>query len=111
MPDRAPAHCTLQAHRRQFLKRMAGGLVVAPLIRSAIALAATDARALISEQDPAAQTLKYVEDVRRAPAATAGANCANCSLYSSVTNDAGGCTLFPNKLVKAEGWCTAWSGL
>jgi len=92
---------------------------LAPLARLAVPTAgASDAAAaalpLVSEADPAAKQLHYVEDGQHAPGATAGATCESCSLYSSVGGgaaDRGACTLFPGKLVKAAGWCTSWSGL
>jgi len=83
------------------------------------ALALTQARharsaqpSALSESDPSAQAQNYVTDASRAKVADPGSNCANCSLYGA-TSDAtqGTCTLFAGKLVKAAGWCRAWSGL
>lgn len=40
-------------------------------------------------------------------------NCANCMLYTANGKkdgvEAGRCTLFPGKAVKAEAWCTSWA--
>jgi hypothetical protein len=67
---------------------------------------------LISEQDPAAKAVHYVEDASRPKAAASGADCSSCSLYSAAGGATQGtCTLFPDKLVKAAAWCSSWSGL
>jgi hypothetical protein len=102
--------------RRLILRRLALGLSLAPFAAKAAAATATEAGAavlpLVSESDPAAKMLRYVEDAHRASGASAGADCESCSLYSGATGaDRGSCTLFPGKLVKAAGWCTAWSSL
>jgi High potential iron-sulfur protein len=97
--------------RRALLRQAALGLSIAPLglVQSPAALGA-DLR-LISEQDTAAKAVHYVEDAKRAKGAESGADCSSCSLYSAAGATQGSCTLFPGKLVKAAGWCNAWSGL
>jgi predicted house-cleaning NTP pyrophosphatase (Maf/HAM1 superfamily) len=99
--------------RRALLQRAALGLSLAPWALDAAPAAPTASLPLISEQDPAAKAVQYVEDASRSKAAAAsGANCSNCSLYSAASGAAqGSCTLFPGKLVKAAGWCSSWSGL
>jgi High potential iron-sulfur protein len=99
--------------RRALLRRAALGLSIAPLALAAAPAAPAANLPLISEQDPAAKAVHYVEDASRSKAATAsGANCSNCSLYSAAAGAAqGSCTLFAGKLVKAAGWCSSWSGL
>jgi High potential iron-sulfur protein len=98
------------SRRRGLLGKLA--LLLVPSLAITEALRARSAGlALLSESDPAAQAQQYVTDASRAKSADAGANCANCSLYSAANDGAGGCTLFPGKLVKAAGWCRAWSGL
>ncbi|HEY3729981.1 MAG TPA: high-potential iron-sulfur protein [Steroidobacteraceae bacterium] len=93
--------------RRVLLQRLAVGLSL--LLDERVAQGA--AAALISEQDPAAKAVQYVEDAKRAKGAESGADCSNCSLYGSAGADRGSCSLFPGKLVKAAGWCSKWSGL
>jgi hypothetical protein len=93
--------------RRDVLRLLAIGV-------SLQAVAANTVRAaeapLLSEGDPKAKELNYVGDAHRAPTAKAGDTCANCSLYSGATGTTqGGCSLFPDKQVKAAGWCTAWT--
>lgn len=97
--------------RRALLKQTALGLSMAPVALAGIPAALGANASLISEQDPAAQAVHYVEDASRAKDAVAGANCANCSIYTAAGADQGTCTLFPGKLVKAAGWCSSWSSL
>jgi len=97
--------------RRALLKQAALGLSMAPLGLAATPVALGARPPLITEQDPAAKAVHYVEDASRAKGAEAGADCSNCSIYGAAGTDRGTCTLFPGKLVKAAGWCTAWSGL
>lgn len=99
-----------QVSRRRWLTDLALGLSVLPWAAvKGPAAAAADAP-LISEADPAAVAVHYVEDVRRAAAAKPGSTCDNCSLFTGETGaTAGGCTLFTNKWVKAAGWCSAWT--
>jgi High potential iron-sulfur protein len=98
--------------RRALLRRLALGLTLVPLagIQSRRAHAAD--LPPLSESDPAAKTLDYVEDVSKAKGAQSGSLCSNCSVYSGADGaPAGPCTLFPGKSVKANGWCKSWSGL
>jgi hypothetical protein len=98
--------------RRALLQRAALGLSLAPLALAAAPAAAASSLPLLSEQDPAAKAVHYVEDASRAKGASSGAECSNCSIYSAAAGATQGtCTLFPGKLVKAAGWCGSWSGL
>jgi hypothetical protein len=97
--------------RRALLKQAALGLSMTPLALAGTRAALGASPPLITEQDPAAQAVHYVEDASRAKGAAAGADCSNCSIYGAAGADQGTCTLFPGKLVKAAGWCNAWSGL
>jgi hypothetical protein len=97
--------------RRVLLGRTGAALALAPLLALTRGARGADLP-LVSEQDPAAKAVQYVEDASRAKGATSGATCASCSLYSAQGDaPAGACTLFPGKLVKAAGWCNAWSSL
>ena len=87
----------------------AATIPVAALIRARPALAGDTPK--LDETDPMAQTLGYKHDAaavdrEKFPKMADGNNCANCSLYGG--GDWGPCTIFPGKLVKAEGWCNAW---
>jgi high potential iron-sulfur protein len=100
----------LNLQRRGLLRRLA--LVLPALALTQARHARSAQLAPLSESDPSAQAQNYVTDASRAKGADPGSNCANCSLYGA-TSDAtqGTCTLFAGKLVKAAGWCRAWSGL
>ncbi len=98
--------------RRALLRRLALGLTLAPL--AGLGPRAADAAdlPLLSESDPAARALDYVEDAAKAQGAQSGSLCSNCSVYGGANAaPAGPCTLFPGKWVKANGWCKAWSGV
>ena len=106
-------HELSSASRRALLKRAALGLSLAPVAAAIASAAAAPPAALplISEQDPAAKAVHYVEDASRAKGAASGADCSSCSIYSAADSSKGTCSLFPGKLVKAAGWCSSWSGL
>ncbi len=92
--------------RRRLLKRIA-------LVASLGSCAAAEVRAadmpLISESDPAAKAVKYVEDATKAKE-SAGNRCDTCSLYQGSSGSTqGGCQIFKGKQVKAAGWCTSWA--
>jgi hypothetical protein len=107
--------------RRQVLKGAVSGMAVVsastmlPLLN---ANAAHHQMAKLDENDPAAKALGYKHDVaqvdvsaypKRAGEAGATQFCDNCNLYTGdVEAGWGGCRIFPNKLVKAKGWCNAW---
>ena len=98
--------------RRALLRRVALGLTLVPLAGAASRRAHAADLPLLSESDPAAKALGYVEDAHKAKGAQAGALCSNCSVYGGEDGaTAGPCTLFPGKWVKANGWCKSWSGL
>jgi len=96
--------------RRQLLRLTTMAAAAVPLA-SLLSQAARAADApLITESDPTAKAVSYVEDVSKAKAAKPGSKCANCILYQGAAASASGpCQLFPGKQVKGAGWCTAWS--
>jgi len=97
--------------RRSLLRRLALGLSLAPWMLAPRRAPGADLPVL-SESDPAAKALDYVEDASHAKAAAPGSSCDNCSIYSAGSEPTlGSCSLFPGKQVKAAGWCSAWSGL
>ena len=69
---------------------------------------------LLSESDPQAKSLGYVEDTTKVDAKTNPVHkptqkCSNCIQYQGKATDAtGGCNLFPGKHVKGAGWCKVW---
>ena len=96
--------------RRGLLRRFALGLSLAPLAATTPGVSAE--AAVLSESDPSAKALGYVEDESRSKEAQPGSTCANCSVFSGQSADGqGACSIFQGKLVKAAGWCRGWSGL
>jgi|SRR5580658_5572342 hypothetical protein len=95
--------------RRTLLLQVGIGLSVVSL--TALKSKARAADPLLSEQDPDAKKVHYVEDARRSREAQEGSNCSNCSIYTAMGDTSGSCGLFKGKLVKAAGWCNQWSGL
>lgn len=87
--------------RRDFLRlsTLAAGATLIPVHQ----LQAEDDR--LSPEDPQAKALKYVEE-----STTEGQYCKNCvHAKGDLSSDWLGCNLFPNKKVRAEGWCNVWA--
>lgn len=72
----------------------------------------------VSESENMAKTLNYSADASDVAAElridkgnVKGTDqfCTNCQFYTKKDDSSGTCTLFPNKLVKGEGWCRSWS--
>jgi hypothetical protein len=98
--------------RRGLIK--AGSAALATLIIART----SQAEELVSETDPTAVALGYVEDATKVDPAKwpkkAGPggdtqHCANCMLYSEKGDGVGSCAIFPGKLVKGAGWCNSWT--
>jgi hypothetical protein len=100
---------TLNTSRRLIMMSVVNGSLLACLVsRTSQAGEAT----LVSEEDPAAKALNYVEDVARSKNAKPGSKCANCSLYSGDSKSTqASCAVFGTKLVRANGWCSAWTNM
>ena len=59
----------------------------------------------LAEDDPTAQSLKYVN-----ASTTEGQTCANCALIQGNDGDEWRpCQIFPGKSVNANGWCSVWA--
>ena len=98
-------------NRRNLIKLAAvttSGLIIAR---------ASHAREILSPEDPTAVALGYIEDhtqvdttkwTRKAGPDADKQKCTTCALYRDEGDGMGGCSIFPNKLVKGEGWCNAW---
>jgi hypothetical protein len=98
--------------RRQVLQGALIGIAAVPAATLiAPRAAATEA---LSPSDPTAKSLGYVTDAGKVDAAAnptykAGQNCANCIQYTGKAGAAEGpCNIFPDKTVKAAGWCKVW---
>src|SRR5436190_21726467 len=91
--------------RRRFLF----GATLAPLALARLEMGRAADQPLLSPDDPAAVKVKYTEDASKEKGAK-GNKCATCSLYEGPYNSSQGpCQIFPDKQVKAAGWCTSWA--
>lgn len=69
----------------------------------------------LEESDPQAQSLSYVHDASsvdasKFPRYEDGQVCSNCALYLDQDGaEWGGCSIFPGKLVNANGWCSVYA--
>lgn len=100
-----------------------------PQVPPATPADATREFVFLDEGAPDAQALSYVHDAADVDADAharyePGQVCANCALFQAQvdgvvqTEDGqvpvgevpgwGGCTIFPGRLVNADGWCSAW---
>jgi hypothetical protein len=93
--------------RRRFLKFAAGSAAAAMLVSGLPRVARADDLPHVSDADPTAKALGYVEDASKTtnPKHHAGNSCANCQFYSGAATGYGPCQLFPGKAVAAKGWC------
>ena len=101
---------TTSMSRRHLLRLTTIAATALPLAPLLLRTAQAADAPLVSESDPTAKAVSYVEDVAKAKAAKPGSRCANCGLYTGAANaPSGACALFPGKQVKAAGWCSAWT--
>ena len=93
--------------RRRFLKLAAGTATAAMLVSGLPRIARADDLPHVSEADPTAKALGYVEDATKTTDAKhkPGDTCINCQFYSGAATGYGPCQLFPGKAVSAKGWC------
>ena len=65
----------------------------------------------LDEDSPRAQELAYTHDAESASArSNQSAYCYNCRFYTGdPSRQWGGCTLFPDHAVNADGWCESWA--
>ncbi|MEJ2515193.1 MAG: high-potential iron-sulfur protein [Gammaproteobacteria bacterium] len=105
--------------RRRFLVIGAGAVAAVPLASVVGSLKAYAQEGdKLAEDNPQAMALGYKHDAtevdtgkypKRAGDAGAKQFCHNCNLYKGAEGDEwGACSIFPGKLVKADGWCNAW---
>lgn len=68
----------------------------------------------LEPSDPQAKALGYVDDaalvsIKQFPNYRQGQSCANCALVQIRYGPMRPCKIFPGKLVRAKGWCSAWA--
>jgi hypothetical protein len=98
--------------RREFLQLT----VAAATIPAGVALLRPEAARAqdlphLTEDDPTAQALGYVQDATKAtnPRYQAGQTCLNCmQLQGEEGPEWRPCAIFPGKLVATGGWCSVW---
>lgn len=97
--------------RRRFLKTVGATVAATATIGSLPRFAIASDMPHLSDADPSAKALGYVEDATKTTNAShkAGDACANCQFYTDGTAGYGPCQLFPGKSVNAEGWCVSYS--
>src|ERR1700730_15742945 len=95
--------------RRKFVQKLMLGATLAPLAVARLTASHAADQPLLSPDDPAARKVKYVEDARKEKSAK-GNKCSNCALYEGTYNSSQvPCQIFPDKQVKAAGWCSSWA--
>lgn len=114
-------------NRREFVKSGALAFALVPAVGVLISActkkddvatsAAPGAPALLSEEDPVAKALGYVNDgakadkvrfPQKAKPEGAAMICSNCVQYTAVDGSTGKCAIFPKNSVSARGWCNSW---
>ncbi len=95
--------------RRRFLKVAAGTTVAAVVMGGLPRFSRAADLPALSESDPTAKALSYVESAAKSTNAKhkAGDDCANCQFYTGGASGRGPCQLFPGKSVNAKGWCVS----
>ena len=104
-------------HSRRSFIALAGvtGAAVLAGVRPGLSLAQGGSPPHLSESDPTAKALGYVEDASKVdktkfPAYKAGAHCATCNFFQGKPADAyAPCQIFPGKAVAGKGWCASHS--
>ena len=94
--------------RRKFVQKLMLGAALTPLALARVTVSRAANQPLLSPDDPAATKVKYTEEATQEKSAK-GNKCSTCGLYEGAYNSTQGpCQIFPDKLVKAAGWCSAW---
>lgn len=95
--------------RRRFVQKLMLGATLTPLTLARLDASRAADQPLLSPDDPAAAKVRYTEDATKEKSAK-DHTCATCGLYEGAYGSTQGpCQIFPDKLVKAAGWCTAWA--
>ena len=105
------SHDENDASRRRFLKLAAGATAAVSVLGGLPRFAHAADLPHVSDADPTAKALGYVEDASKTDNAKhkPGDDCANCQFYSGGATGYGPCALFPGKAVNAKGWCVSHS--
>ena len=98
--------------RRHFLAG-AGALVLWLGARRSDAATAVKVTRMLNPAEPAAKAIAYIENAAKVdrkafPSYRRGQSCATCSLMEFGTARARACSIVPDRLVWATGWCRVW---
>jgi hypothetical protein len=97
--------------RRNMLRQSAFGaatVMLVSLLPTGRLQGADEAK--LSEDDPAAKSLKYVHDATKSERPDDSQFCHNCQYFKGEGETGWGpCDIFPGKSVNAEGWCSTWA--
>lgn len=101
--------------RRRVLRAGLLGIAAIPLARLAGpgTARATSHLPQLPLDNPQAQALNYRHDAAQVPeeaGRSEGEFCDNCQFFQAGDDPQwGGCTIFPQHLVNAKGWCSSWA--
>ncbi len=98
---------------RRSLFKLAGAGSLALILPATMRVNTAFAQEQLDPENAQAKALGYVHDTEQVdqgkyPTHETSQVCANCQLVQGNDGDWVGCALFPNKLVNANGWCSAW---
>lgn len=103
----------MATNRRVFLKFACQTAVAIPAVTLLGNAQAQDGMPRIEESDPTAVALGYKHngedvDTGKWTQYKPEQNCTNCNLYADASAEWAACPIYPGKLVKGSGWCSAW---
>lgn len=115
-PSRRPSPSTQAVPETPAQTSAAGAVRTDSVSTIDTAVAGSQTLAKLEETDTAAKALGYrhsaaTVDGSAYPRYQPGHACANCNLFQPNVGSIagwGGCSIFPNKLVNASGWCNAY---
>ncbi len=100
----------IKLQRRKLLRILTLGTALVPLSGILLRNPALAEQEKLSEDDPLAKSLNYTHDATKSTSNQREADqfCYNCQLLQGDEGDWRPCLAFANKLVNANGWCSAY---
>ncbi|MDT8453533.1 MAG: high-potential iron-sulfur protein [Gammaproteobacteria bacterium] len=101
---------SIKLQRRKFLRILTVGSAMVPLNSLLLRNSAFAQQEKLSEDDPLAKSLNYTHDATKATSSQREEDqfCYNCQLLQGDEGEWRPCLAFSNKLVNANGWCSAY---
>lgn len=101
---------SIKLQRRKFLRILTVGSALVPISGLLLRNSAIAQQEKLSEDDPLAKSLNYTHDATKATSKLREEDqfCNNCQLLQGEEGDWRPCLAFANKLVNANGWCSAY---